>query len=288
MSASRASTRVLIAAGALSAVLLQGCATGPHPHDPLEPWNRQVFGFNESVDRNVLQPVARGYNAVVPSPVRTGVRNFMANIGDAWSTVNLFLQGRFADGTMGVIRVSVNTTFGLLGLIDVATPMQIERPNEDLGQTLGVWGLGPGPYVVWPFLGSSTARDSLALPADMYASPSSLGETTAQGVGITALRLVSLRANLLEATTLVDDVALDKYSFIRDAYLQRRQNLIYEGNPPDEDVDGDGDDDDGVYYAPSEEEAAAPAPTPSAPSAPVDVPAAAPSAPLTPAPAASR
>lgn len=274
-----------MAAGLVSTILLQGCASGPHPKDPLEPWNRQVFEFNEAVDRNVLQPAARGYNAVVPSPVRTGVRNFMANIGDAWSTVNLFLQGRFADGTLGVIRVSVNTTFGLLGLLDVATPMQLERANEDLGQTFGVWGMGPGPYVVWPFLGSSTARDSLALPADLYASPSSLGQNTVQGVGITALRLVSLRANLLEATSLLDDVALDKYSFIRDAYLQRRQNLIYEGNPPDEDVDGDGDDDDGVYYAPSEDEPASAAPaSPSSPasSAPAG-PAAAPSAPAAPA-----
>lgn len=101
------------------AVLLQGCATGPLERDPIEPWNRQVFSFNEAVDRTVLQPVARGYNAVVPSPVRTGVRNFMGNIGDAWSTVNLFLQGRFADGTLGVIRVSVNTTFGLLGVLEI-------------------------------------------------------------------------------------------------------------------------------------------------------------------------
>lgn len=250
------------------AVLLQGCATGPLERDPIEPWNRQVFSFNEAVDRTVLQPVARGYNAVVPSPVRTGVRNFMGNIGDAWSTVNLFLQGRFADGTLGVIRVSVNTTFGLLGVLDVATPMQLERQNEDLGQTFGVWGMGPGPYVVWPFLGSSTARDSVALPGDLYASPSSLGETAAQGLAITGLRLVSVRANILEATNLLDDVALDKYSFVRDAYLQRRQNLIYEGNPPESNLDDEeGDEDDDVLYAPSAPEAPASEPAPQAPAA---------------------
>ncbi|WP_245932671.1 MlaA family lipoprotein [Aquabacterium olei] len=250
------------------AALLQGCATGPLERDPMEPWNRQVFSFNEAVDRTVLQPVARGYNAVVPSPVRTGVRNFMGNIGDAWSTVNLFLQGRFADGTLGVIRVSVNTTFGLLGVLDVATPMQLERQNEDLGQTFGVWGMGPGPYVVWPFLGSSTARDSVALPGDLYASPSSLGETAAQGLAITGLRLVSVRANILEATNLLDDVALDKYSFVRDAYLQRRQNLIYEGNPPESNLDDEeGDEDDDVLYAPSEPEAPASEPAPQAPAA---------------------
>lgn len=260
----RASAVLAIAAAAV----LTGCASGPLERDPLEPWNRQVFSFNEAVDRTVLQPVARGYNAVVPSPVRTGVRNFMGNIGDAWSTVNLFLQGRFADGTLGVIRVSVNTTFGLLGLLDVATPMQLERPNEDLGQTFGVWGMGPGPYVVWPFLGASTARDSLALPADLYASPSSLGESTGQALGITGLRLVSVRANLLEATNLLDDVALDKYSFVRDAYLQRRQNLIYEGNPPESNLDDDeGDEDDDVLYAPSEPEAAASEPAPATPAA---------------------
>lgn len=250
------------------AALLQGCATGPLERDPMEPWNRQVFSFNEAVDRTVLQPVARGYNAVVPSPVRTGVRNFMGNIGDAWSTVNLFLQGRFVDGTLGVIRVSVNTTFGLLGVLDVATPMQLERQNEDLGQTFGVWGMGPGPYVVWPFLGSSTARDSVALPGDLYASPSSLGETAAQGLAITGLRLVSVRANILEATNLLDDVALDKYSFVRDAYLQRRQNLIYEGNPPESNLDDEeGDEDDDVLYAPSEPEAPASEPAPQAPAA---------------------
>ena len=134
--------------------------------------------------------------------------------------------------SLTTIGIKLNTTFGLLGVLDVATPMQLERQNEDLGQTFGVWGMRPGPYVVWPFLGSSTARDSVALPGDLYASPSSLGETAAQGLAITGLRLVSVRANILEATNLLDDVALDKYSFTRDAYLQKRLNDVYDGEPP--------------------------------------------------------
>jgi len=214
--------------------LLQGCATQQN-RDPLEGWNRKVFSFNDAVDENVLQPVAKGYNFVTPEPVRTGVRNVFGNIGDIWSTINLFLQGRFVDGYLGVIRVSVNSTFGLGGLLDVATPMQLERHVEDFGQTLGVWGVKPGAYIVWPLLGPSTLRDSLGIPGDLYFSASTLATYPREANLFTALRLVSVRANLLGATDLLDDVALDKYAFYRDAFLQRRQNLIYEGDPPDED-----------------------------------------------------
>lgn len=220
--------------GLALAVTLQGCAT-PQNRDPIEGWNRQVFAFNETVDENVLQPVAKGYNWVTPEPVRTAVRNVFGNIGDVWSTLNLFMQGRFTDGYLGVVRVTVNTTLGLGGLLDVASAMQIERRNEDFGQTLGVWGVKPGAYIVWPFLGPSTLRDSVGIPGDLYFSASTLAPTDAMAYELTALRLVSVRANLLGATNLLDDVALDKYAFFRDAYLQRRQNLIYEGNPPEED-----------------------------------------------------
>lgn len=219
--------------GLLLAGALQGCATRQNP-DPLEPWNRKVFGFNESLDANVLKPVAEGYKAVTPEPVRTAFTNFVSNIKDVWSTANLFLQGRFKDGTLGVIRVTVNSTLGLGGLIDIATPMQLYKSNEDFGQTLGVWGVKPGAYIVWPVLGSSTLRDSAGIPGDMYFSPSTLGTYPREENVLRALQIVNARANYLSATNLVDDVALDKYSFVRDAFLQRRQNLIYEGDPPEE------------------------------------------------------
>lgn len=227
-------SRTLLMSISVAAVLgLQACATAPG-RDPLEPMNRQVFSFNESLDENVLKPVAKGYKAITPEPLRTAFTNFTGNLKDAWSTVNLFLQGRFKDGTLGIIRVSVNSTLGLVGLIDIASPMQLDRPNEDFGQTLGVWGVKPGPYIVWPLLGPSTVRDSFSIPGDMYFSVSTLGTYPRESNLLSVWQVVNLRANLLDATNLLDDVALDKYAFVRDAYLQRRQNLIYEGDPPDE------------------------------------------------------
>lgn len=217
-----------------AATVLPGCATRQNP-DPIEGWNRKVFAFNETVDANLVKPVAEGYRTVTPEPVRSAFTNFVGNIKDVWSTVNLFLQGRFRDGTSSVMRVVVNSTFGLGGLIDIATPMQLEKPNEDFGQTLGVWGVKPGAYIVWPFLGASTLRDSAGLPGDMYFSASSVATYPREANLLRVAQVVNLRANLLDAGNLVDDVALDKYAFIRDAYLQRRQNLIYEGDPPEED-----------------------------------------------------
>jgi phospholipid-binding lipoprotein MlaA len=231
---------------------LQGCATTQNP-DPIESWNRKVFAFNEGLDDNVLRPVATGYRKVTPDPVRTGFTNFVNNIKDIWSTINLFLQGRFVDGTHGIMRVSINSTLGLGGLLDIATPMRLDRPNEDLGQTFGVWGAKPGAYIVWPVFGPSTLRDSLGMPGDMYFSASSVGSTVRQENLLRVWQGVNLRANLLGATNLLDDVALDKYAFVRDAFLQRRQNLIYEGDPPvDKGADGsDFDEDYDVPYEPA-------------------------------------
>lgn len=226
--------RSTVVAALVFAAALQGCATRQQP-DPFENLNRQVFAFNESVDENVLQPVARGYVNVTPEPVRTGVRNFFNNLRDVWSTVNLFLQGRFGEGATAIMRVSMNTTFGLAGLIDIATPMRLERPNEDLGQTLGVWGVGPGAYIVWPFLGPSTARDSFDIPPTFAFGGSMLADGWKAELAVTSLNLISLRASLLQAGDLVNDIALDKYAFMRDAYLQRRHNLIHNGEPPEDD-----------------------------------------------------
>lgn len=267
-----------LGASLLLAATLQGCATRQNP-DPIESWNRQVFAFNEALDANVLRPVATGYNQVTPEPLRTSVRNVFNNVRDVWSTVNLFLQGRFRDGTVSVMRVAINTTLGLGGLVDWATPMRLDRPNEDFGQTLGVWGVAPGAYIVWPLLGPSTLRDSVSIPGDLYFSASTFGDTDGATFGLAGLQVISVRASLLGATGLLDDVALDKYAFTRDAYLQRRQNLIYEGNPPEDDEPLEDPEDpeagvpavaaasasaDGAASAP----APAPGPTPSAPAQP--------------------
>lgn len=216
-----------------SVVVLTGCATAQRP-DPLEPMNRKVFAFNEAVDAAVLKPVAQVYKAVLPSPVQLAVSNFFGNVKDAWSAVNLFLQGRFADGFSDVMRFGTNTVFGFAGVMDIATELGFERHGEDFGQTLGRWGVPNGAYIVWPILGPSTVRDSIGLPIDMQATPESLVTVSLTRNTMTGLRLVSTRAGLLSATGLIDDIALDKYAFVRNAYLQRRRSLVYDGNPPDE------------------------------------------------------
>ena len=227
-------TRRWISTWALTACLmaLAGCATTANP-DPLEPMNRKVFAFNEAVDNAVLKPVATSYRKHMPEPLRVMATSFFGNLLDAWSAVNLFLQGRFGDGIQESLRFATNSTFGVLGLADVATPMGLERFGEDFGQTLGKWGLGPGAYLVLPILGPSSGRDVIGLPVDLMASPSSLASSTGAQVALSSLNVVNRRASLLGATALVDDVALDKYSFVRDGYLQRRRNLVYDGNPPE-------------------------------------------------------
>jgi phospholipid-binding lipoprotein MlaA len=214
-------------------VALQGCAT-PQNRDPLEPLNRKVFGFNEAVDATVVKPLAKGYTAATPEPVRTGIGNFINNIKDVWSAVNLLLQGRGGAAAQEVLRVGLNSTFGMAGFIDIATPMQLDRHNEDLGQTLGVWGFSDGGYLVLPFMGPSTVRDALALPFDQYVMPSTLFQISSDANAARLVQVISARAQAMKATDLLADVALDKYAFVRDAYLQRRRNLIYNGDPPDE------------------------------------------------------
>lgn len=218
------------------AALLAGCATTENP-DPLEPVNRKVFAFNETVDEYVIKPPATAYRDVVPGTVRKGVDNFFANLRDVYSAVNLVLQGRVGDGVTSLMRFSTNTTIGLAGLLDWATELGLEKHDEDFGQTLGVWGFGPGAYIVWPILGPSSVRDAVGLPLEVAASPEQWAGSGAVRTGGAALRVVSQRARLLGATDLLDDVALDKYSFVRDAYLQRRLSLVYDGNPPQQDAE---------------------------------------------------
>lgn len=224
-----------LTAGLLASVaLLQGCATRQNP-DPLEPMNRKVFSFNQTVDDNLLKPVATGYKAITPQPMRTAISNFGGNFKDLWSAINLFLQGYPGQGATQIMRVSVNSTLGLAGLIDIATPMRLERKSEDFGQTLGVWGVKPGAYLVLPLLGPSTLRDVASLPGDFYFSHRLVIDDWGVANGISVLQVVNGRAALLDVTNLLGDVALDPYSFVRDAYLQRRQNQVYNGEPPEED-----------------------------------------------------
>jgi phospholipid-binding lipoprotein MlaA len=224
---------------------LSGCATtttlikdargGPGARlDPWEGWNRKVFAFNESLDENVLKPIATGYAKVVPQLVRRGIDNFFANAADAWSAVNNVLQGKGEPAVQDLVRVSTNTVFGFFGVLDIASEMGLEHHYEDFGQTLGRWGFGAGAYVVWPVLGPSSVRDSVALPLDrVFASPAEYINDGRWKFGITTLQIINTRANLLGATKLLDDIALDKYSFIRDAYLQRRRSLVFDGDAPE-------------------------------------------------------
>jgi len=190
--------------------------------DPWESWNRKVFAFNEKLDENVLKPVATAYSEMVPAPIRTGVGNFFGNIGDAWSAINLMLQGRFKAGVEQGMRFAVNSTLGIAGVLDIATEAGLEKNSQDFGKTLGKWGMGTGAYVVWPLFGPSSVRDSLALPLDWKASPAVVFDDGRKKVLITSLNIVNTRANFLRAGEMLEDIALDKYTFYRDAYLQRR------------------------------------------------------------------
>ncbi len=225
--------------GLLAAVvMLQACATvaNPDPRDPMESWNRGVFQFNDAVDRAVVKPVATAYRDVLPHWMRTGVNNFFGNLEDFWSGVNNALQLRGRDTADSFGRVLINTTMGLGGLLDVASEMNMERHSANFGLTLGRWGVGPGPFVVIPFLGSSTLRDTVALSVDIPANPVRRVEDNPTRDGLTLLNLIDTRATYLRAGEVVEDAALDKYSFTRDAFLQRRRNLVYDGNPPEEDL----------------------------------------------------
>lgn len=219
-------------------ILLQACATvaNPDPRDPMESWNRGVFGFNDALDRAVVKPVAIVYRDVLPPWVRTGVNNFFNNLEDVWSVVNNALQLRGVDTADSFGRVIVNTTVGLGGLLDVASDMNLERHPANFGLTLGRWGVGAGPFVVIPFLGSSTLRDTVAMSLDIKGNLVNSVNDVPTRDALTLLNLVDVRAAYLKAGDVVEGAALDKYSFTRDAYLQRRRNQVYDGNPPDEDT----------------------------------------------------
>jgi phospholipid-binding lipoprotein MlaA len=213
---------------AVMVVGLTACATGPdaHPQDPLEPWNRGVYRFNDVLDTNLVKPVAETYQEVTPDPVRKGVSNFFGNIRDVWSSVNAALQLRPQEAVENLFRVGVNTTLGLGGVLDVATEMGIPRTRMDFGQTLGRWGVPSGPYLVLPLLGPSSVRDATGTGIQFRLNEYTNFDDDHVQNSLTALEVVDTRAGLLRAGTLLNEAAIDKYSFVRDFYLQRRQNQI--------------------------------------------------------------
>ena len=215
---------------------LGGCATTGEgdPRDPFEPLNRRVYRFNEVIDEAVATPIATAYRDVVHEEIRNRVRNFFSNISDLFIGVNDVLQGKFREGFEDWARFVFNSTIGLFGIHDVASEMGIEKRNEDFGQTFGHWGVGEGPYLILPILGSSTVRDGAGTALDIYFDP--LGEVRPINLRnpLAVLRLTGARADLLDASRILEQAALDKYVFQRDAYLQRRRNLVYDGRPPRE------------------------------------------------------
>lgn len=225
------------AIAAMLAFSLAGCATS-NPKDPLEPFNRAVFKFNDAVDQAALKPAAEAY-AKLPSFVQTGVGNFFGNLNDVPTALNNFLQGKVGDGFSDVMRVAVNSTMGFGGVLDIGSEVGLVKHKEDFGQTLGKWGVRPGPYVVLPLLGSSTLRDTVAYPVDVETDPWRYVEKIrARNVG-SVVRVVDQRAVLLDASNLLEEAALDRYVFVRDAYLQRRQSKVYDGELPETSYEDD-------------------------------------------------
>jgi phospholipid-binding lipoprotein MlaA len=216
------------------ALLAAGCATNADPRDPLEGLNRGVQAFNDVVDENALQPAARLYRNVTPSGFRDGVRNFFNNLDDLYIGANNLLQGKVEQAMGDLMRIAVNTTLGFFGVIDWASDMGLEKHNEDFGQTLARWGVGDGVYLVLPLLGPSTLRDTAALPVDWEGDPVYWHTPVDERNALTVMRTIARRADLLGASRTLEEAALDRYVFLREAYLQQRRSQIYDGRPPRE------------------------------------------------------
>lgn len=218
----------MLAVALVSMVALGGCATSPdaNPRDPWEPFNRGVYEFNDAVDAAVMKPIAEAYSEVTPDLIRTHISNFFANLGDAWSFVNAALQARPREAAENLMRFNLNTFLGFGGILDIASEMGIERTKLDFGQTLGRWGVPAGPYVVLPLWGPSSVRDAAGITIESRGDLIMGIDHIPSRNTLYGLRLVEKRANLLRATNMLEGVALDKYSFTRDAYLQRRDSQI--------------------------------------------------------------
>lgn len=226
---------VVILSGVMT-LTLQGCASfrTAAPGDPIEPINRGIYSFNSTFDHYLLKPIAKGYDAVVPGLVKTGVTNVFQNVSDAQSLVSDALQLKGAKFGNDLGRVVLNTTFGIGGIFDLATPLGIERGNEDIGQTLGFWGIGAGPYLVIPFLGPSSLRDAVGRYGDSQINPLSQVSSVPVRNSLTGLSVVDARVGVFPAEDLLNQASLDKYTFLRSAYLQRRQSLVLDGKRPKE------------------------------------------------------
>jgi len=211
-------------------VLAAGCATGPeaNPADPREPMNRAVFTVNDKVDQYVAQPIAKGYKAVTPEPARIAVTNFFANFSDVGNFANNVLQGKVVDAAETMMRVAINTVLGIGGLIDIATAAGIPRHSQDLGLTFGTWGIPSGPYLVLPLFGPSSIRDGAGLAGSFYLDPAHYFDPAWRN-SMFGINVLNTRTNMLGATDLLSQAALDKYAFVRDAYMQRRQYLLGDG-----------------------------------------------------------
>ena len=222
----------LVVAAIVALAGLSGCATtANNPKDPFESFNRAMFSVNEGIDV-VVKPVAKGYDEVMPVPVKTGIGNFFGNIADVWIAFNNFLQGKPVDGVSDVGRFLVNSTVGIVGLVDVASEIGLEKHAEDFGQTLGLWGINGGPYLFWPIIGPRNVRDTFGFVVDASVDPvAHLEDVSARNV-LMGVRFIDLRASLLPADKVVEQAAFDKYNYIRDAYFQNRRSAIHDGNPP--------------------------------------------------------
>ncbi|HLP97839.1 MAG TPA: VacJ family lipoprotein [Sideroxyarcus sp.] len=220
----------------LGSLFLTGCSSIPgiskysQQKDPFETFNRSVYSFNDSLDRAVVKPVAQGYAKVMPSPAKTMVNNFFSNLDDVVVTANDLLQFKFKQAASDGCRVLFNSTFGVFGLINIAH--RLPKHDEDFGQTLGYWGVPSGPYLMLPALGPSSIRDGGGLYADSFTSVISNTKHIPSRNTAWAVKGLNTRANLLEQEKVLDDAIIDRYSFLRDAYLMRRQSLVYDGNPP--------------------------------------------------------
>ena len=219
-------------------IFLAGCATvDPEFADPRDPWegfNRAIYSLNDTLDKAIIKPLAQGYNLIVPTPVNKGVTNFFNNLGDVTSAINNLLQFKMGRAISDIGRVAINTTIGIGGLFDVASNMDLPRYGEDFGQTLGTWGVATGPYLVLPLIGPSSGRGTVGVVVDWFTDPVTYLEDDTLRWSLRGLDLVDTRADLLNASRVVEEAALDPYAFVRDAYLQSRQNEVYDGNPPEE------------------------------------------------------
>ena len=230
---------VKLAIAMLLGSTLLGCATNGDHRDPIEPINRGIYKFNDVVDKAVIKPVATGYKETMPEPVRTAVGNFFSNLDDVLVLLNDLLQFKLEQAASDFSRLVWNTTVGILGLIDVGTKMDLPKHNEDFGQTLGYWGVGNGPYLVLPFFGPSTLRDAVGLAVDTHYDPVWQHDPVNERNSAVAIHTIDTRSRLLDAEKVLDEAAIDRYVFLRDAYLQRRRGLVYDGNPPREKLEDD-------------------------------------------------